>query len=119
YTTPEGNPLKLAGGSPPQTDLWLDAGTLARYDVVLLPCEGGEYRKPDAGIQNLVDYSTAGGRLFVTHYSYVWTAFNPPFNTVANWVPDPSQVHNPPHPFTRLLDTSFPQSVAFPDRPSN
>jgi hypothetical protein len=123
YTTPEGRPLQLAGGNPPQTNLWLDAGTLAQYDVVLLPCEGGEYRKPDAGIQNLVNYTAAGGRLFVTHYSYVWTAFNPPFNQVANWVPDPGQCCNPTSsdsiPFMATVDTSFPKGVAFQDWLSN
>jgi hypothetical protein len=124
YVTPEGNPLQLSdGGSPPAANLWSDAGTLAQYDVVLLPCEGGEYRKPDAGIQNLVNYTTAGGRLFVTHYSYVWTAFNPPFNSVANWVPDPGQCCNPTTsdntPFLATVDTSFPKGVAFQDWLSN
>jgi len=121
YVTPQGNPppLQLVGGSPPAASLWSDAGTLAQYDVVLLPCEGSEYRKPDAGIQNLGDYTAAGGRLFVTHYSYVWTAFNAPFNTVANWVPDPSQLHNPPDPFSGIVDTSFPKGLAFQDWLSN
>jgi len=121
YVTPQGNPppLQLDGGSPPATSLWLDAGTLSQYDVVLLPCEGSEYRKPDAGISNLVDYTAAGGRLFVTHYSYVWTAFDAPFNQVANWVPDPSQQHNPPDPFSALIDTTFPKGVAFQDWLSN
>ena len=116
YVTPQGSPppLRLVdGGSAPTADLWDAGSTLANYDVVLLPCEGSEYRKPAGGIQNLVDYTTAGGRLFVTHYSYVWTAFDAPFNTVANWVPDPSQVHNPPNPFSGILDTSFPKGLAF------
>ena len=119
YVTPQGNPLHLDGGSPPATDLWLNPGTLSNYDVVLLPCEGSEYRKPDAGIQNLVDYTAVGGRLFVTHYSYVWTAFNPPFNQVANWVPDPQQNFNPPDPFQALIDTTFPKGAAFQDWLSN
>ena len=122
YVTPQGSPppLQLSdGGSPPATSLWSDPATLSRYDVILLPCEGAEYRKPDAGIQNLVDYTAEGGRLFVTHYSYVWTAFNPPFNSVANWVPDPAQNHNPPDPFSGLIDTSFPKGIAFQDWLSN
>jgi hypothetical protein len=125
YVTPQGSPapLQLPGGSPPATSLWGDTATLANYDVVLLPCEGSEYRKPDAGIANLVSYTGVGGRLFVTHYSYVWTAFNAPFNTVANWVPDAPQNHNPgtppgsPTPF--LIDSSFPKGLAFQDWLSN
>jgi hypothetical protein len=121
YVTPQGNPppLRLDGGSAPAADLWDAGSTLAQYDVVLLPCEGSEYRKPAGGIQNLVGYTAAGGRLFVTHYSYVWTAFDAPFNGVANWVPDPSQLHNPPDPFSGLLDTSFPKGLAFQDWLSN
>jgi hypothetical protein len=121
FVTPQGNPapLRLDGGSPPAASLWGDIPTLSQYDVVLLPCEGSEFRKPDAGIGNLVAYTGAGGRLFVTHYSYVWTAFDAPFNTVANWVPDPSQIHNPPDPFTGLIDTTFPKGVAFKDWLSN
>ena len=55
----------------------------------------------------------------MTHYSYVWTAFNPPFNAVANWVPDPAQNNNPPDPFSGLIDTTFPKGVAFQDWLSN
>ena len=121
YVTPQGSPppLQLPGGSPPAANLWSDAGTLNQYDVVLLPCEGSEYRKPAQAIQNLVNYTSAGGRLFVTHYSYVWTAFDPPFNTVANWVPDAPQAHDPPDPFSGILDTSFPKGLAFQDWLSN
>ena len=119
YTTPEGNPLQLAGGVPQASTLWGDTGTLSQYDVVLLPCEGGEYRKPDAGISNLVSYTGVGGRLFITHYSYVWTAFNAPFNTVAAWAPDKNQAHNPPDPFNTTIDTSFPKGQAFQDWLSN
>ncbi len=117
YVTPNGSPppLRLDGGSPPDTSLWSTAGTLANYDVVLLPCEGSEYRKPAQGIQNLVNYTATGGRLFVTHYSYVWTAFDAPFNSTANWVPDPAQNTNPPDPFNGTVDTSFPKGVAFQD----
>jgi len=119
YVTPEGSPLSPAGGAPPDTSLWTSAGTLGKYDVVLLPCEGGEYRKPDAGIQNLVNYTGVGGRLFITHYSYVWTSFQAPFNGVANWSPDAPQCHNPPDPFNTTIDTSFPKGIAFQDWLSN
>jgi hypothetical protein len=117
YVTPESSsgtpPMQLPGGSPPASSLWSDLNTLERYDVVLLPCEGGEYRKPDAGLGNLVDYTSSGGRLFVTHYSYVWTAFTEPFSSTASWVPDPAQSHNPPDPFQGLVDTTFPKGAAF------
>jgi hypothetical protein len=38
------------------------------------------------GLQNLVDYTSAGGRAFVTHYSWVWVApSRTKFPPVANW----------------------------------
>lgn len=98
---------------PAASTLWSDAGTLAKYDVVLLPCEGGENRKPDAGLQNAINYANAGGRLFVTHYSYVWTAFPQPFAQAADWAPDKNQDHNPPNPFGTSVDQSFPKGQAF------
>jgi hypothetical protein len=112
-------PMQLDGGSPADSTLWSDPNNLKQYDVVLLPCEGGEYRKPDAGIGNLVDYTSQGGRLFVTHYSYVWTAFNAPFNQTADWVPDKGQVSDPPNPFSTTVDTSFPKGAAFAQWLSN
>ena len=58
-----------AGGVDPETDvappasaLWSDAGTLGKYDVVMLPCEGSEIKKPAGGLQNIVDYTSQGGR---------------------------------------------------------
>ena len=55
----------------------------------------------------------------MTHYSYMWTAFNPPFDAVTNWVPDPSQLHNPPTYFSATIDTTFPKGIAFQDWLSN
>ena len=117
YVTPQGSPppLRPRRRQPPRVrSLVRLPATLANYDVVLLPCEGSEYRKPAPGIQNLVNYTGAGGRLFVTHYSYVWTAFDAPFNSVANWVPDPSQIHNPPDPFSGHRRHDVPQGRGLP-----
>jgi hypothetical protein len=105
--------LQLDGGSPPASALWGDAGTLTQYDVVLLPCEGSEFRKTQPEIDNLTAYTSAGGRLFLTHYSYVWAAFSAPFNTVADWIPDTGQKHNPQDPFDLTTNTSFPKGQSF------
>ena len=54
----------MSGGSPPAVTLWSDAGTLKKYDMVLLACECNESpeEKPAAALQALFDYTTAGGR---------------------------------------------------------
>lgn len=67
---------------------------LANYDVVLLPCEGVALDKqknvsgstrvpytsklPSSGVdpyKNVITYANTGGRLFFTHYSYVWLQY--------------------------------------------
>src|SRR6266849_173701 len=75
--------------APRASALWSDAGTLMNYDVVLLPCEGAENRKPANAAQNIVNYTSAGGRMFTTHYGYTWLAFpeNNPFPSTGVWQP--------------------------------
>ena len=51
---------------------------LMSYDVVLLPCEGGNDDKQTTGntpYQNLINYADAGGRAFATHFSYTWLQY--------------------------------------------
>jgi hypothetical protein len=108
-------------GAPAGNTLWSDAGTLMNYDVVLLPCEGMEdHNIPASAKQNIIDYTSAGGRVFTTHYGYVWIAGGPnfppapdPFPTTGDWRPDPNQTDNPPDPFTVTVDQSFPKGSAF------
>src|SRR5262249_37974307 len=113
YYVSNGKPM--ATPTPDAGNLWTDAGTLMNYDVVLLPCEGAP-NPHAAGTQNIINYTSAGGRVFTTHYGYVWIAapFAPnPFPLTGDWQPDPSQTHNPPSPFTVNVDQSFPKGAAF------
>ena len=62
----------ISGNTPDGTMLYGGSGaTLLRYDVVMLPCEGGEFDQ-SAGTANIANYVNAGGRVFTTHYSYDW-----------------------------------------------
>ena len=112
--------LKNDAGFLDVTSLIGSETTLDKYDVVLLPCIGGEKfgNNPNATqqgwTQNLIDYTADGGRLFTTHYGYVWMAYaQQPFPSTANWTPDPAQNHNPPDPFTVNVNQSFPKGDAF------
>ena len=118
--TNNGGGLRNDAGYLDVTGLVGSSTTLGRYDVVLLPCIGGEKfdstpTTTERGwTQNLINYTTAGGRLFTTHYGYVWMAYgNQPFPSTANWTPDPGQTHNPPNPFTVNVNRSFPKGDAF------
>jgi len=101
------------GTTPDASNLWggtgVDGGTgtngqpgLSSYDMVLLPCPGDSpsggtnpstagqppsRAATDApGYPNLLNYTTAGGRAFITHSSWKFIApSRSPFPATANW----------------------------------
>jgi hypothetical protein len=50
---------------------------LATYDLAIFACEGAAVTRPGASAKNLVDYTTAGGRLFLGHLDNNWFAAAP------------------------------------------
>ena len=76
---------KIDAATPTADSLMGDADTLNSYDVLMLPCEGGEHTEMAGQLANLVSYANAGGRVYGSHFAYEWFWHNPPFNTVANW----------------------------------
>ena len=76
--------------TPSETALTGGTGSeLNNYDMVMFPCQGGQYAQASSPLTNLVNYADAGGRIFTTHYSYVYLDPNSPmfaqFAPVANW----------------------------------
>ena len=71
--------------TPSEGTLMANPATLSQYDVLMLPCQGGQYIQPAAQLANFINFANAGGRVYSSHYSYVWMYNNPPFNGVANW----------------------------------
>ena len=107
------NGLAPGSGAPPASTLWTTPAALDAYDIVLFPCEGEATTKPLEAMQNVIDYTTAGGRVFATHYSYVWIDGAPqPFPSTADWNPDQAF---PADPLTGLVDTSFAKGKAMAD----
>ena len=93
------------------TDLWSSAESLKRYDVVLLACEGTQDPddKPPSALQAMFDYTSAGGRVFASHWHNYWLSGGPaPFPTTGTFVNDPDL----DDPFTALIDESFPKGKA-------
>ncbi|MHB8875040.1 MAG: hypothetical protein ACYC8T_15250 [Myxococcaceae bacterium] len=107
------NGKNMSPPAPGGSTLYSDLNVLKKYDVVMLPCEGGEYAKPQPATQNVIDYANAGGRVFATHFSYVWVeGAQAPFPGTGVWnIGEP----NPPSPTTYLLDTTFPKGNSFAD----
>ncbi len=101
--------------APAASTLWSNAATLRQYDVVMLPCEGSERVKSNTATQNLIDYTSAGGRVFATHFSYVWIQrAQAPFPTVATWgIGGPNPTAADTTPFEATIDQSFPKGQAF------
>ena len=75
----------IDANTPTQGTLMSDLSRLEKYDVLMLPCEGGEYKQQADSLSNLVRYADKGGRVYASHFSYVWMYQNAPFNTVVNW----------------------------------
>jgi len=105
----------LGPGTEPASSLYEDLEKLKHYDLVMLPCESRELPKSEAAIANLTEYANLGGRVFATHYSYVWLDRTAPFSTTALW-----QHHDPmnepmPDPVMATVDRSFPKGAALAD----
>jgi len=85
----------IDSATPTQASLMENASTLNQYDVLMLPCQGtpaGNYVAGALGqteLANFIAFANAGGRVYSSHYSYIWMYQNGVFNGVANW--DPGQ----------------------------
>lgn len=112
-------------GAPWGYELWSDAATLARYDMVLLPCNSrpeylyaGDAEDPAVSVAArgaLATYASSGGRVFATDLSYSWiTGEGSPFQQTAQWIPDPeySDAHET---LETSIDTTFPKGQALSD----
>ena len=104
--------------------LWDSTADLLPYDIILLSCEGNPTSSVTAtSQQNLVDYTTAGGRVFASHYQYAWLHTGPfGADPLADWTtPDGGAgaapdggllaIGPPNHAYGTIL-TSFPKGKA-------
>jgi len=90
---------------------WDSVADLMKYDLVLHSCEGTENptNKSTAARQAFLDYTSAGGRAFLSHWHNYWIEHGPsPLPTVATF----DHQADLPDPFTAQLDTSFPKGDA-------
>jgi hypothetical protein len=84
----DGNGSNAGSGTPNEGTLVPTTATtspLNNYDEVLFPCWGSEVIKNSNQLSNLLNYTSAGGRVFATHYSYTWLFQNGSFAGTASW----------------------------------
>jgi hypothetical protein len=84
--------------SPPGPDatqaLWASEAQLQPYDMVLLSCEGTD-QGVGANQSALFDYANAGGRVFASHFHYVWFDSGPfASQDLGSWTPGSNSIGN-------------------------
>jgi hypothetical protein len=112
-TSPTTNvPAPAPTGTPDAPTLWSDPKKLANYDMVMLSCECAEHveTKPDAARAALYDFTQAGGRVFASHYHYVW-AQTGALSGTAQWLGGSSSNASSAPPYQ--VDQTFPKGKAF------
>jgi hypothetical protein len=86
---------EISASTPSETVLMGTPATLDGYDMVMFPCQGSTTAQTTGNIDNLLGYTSAGGRVFATHDSRYWintteTVATGPnagatYSGVANW----------------------------------
>lgn len=76
----------------PRTDAALtnSQANLDRYDAVVFGCAGSANTRSTARLNRVRAYADKGGRVFGTHYEYVYLNTNAPWNATAAWSPNAS-----------------------------
>jgi hypothetical protein len=89
--------------TPSQATLVESPAAWDKYDQVLFACEGMQTNETAAALQNFVDYTSKGGRVLATHFSYTWLYQNGAFATAGSWQVNQSP---PPSPLIANIDTA-------------
>lgn len=81
FTNPDGNGrvriyqdngALIDGSTPAASTLYGSQAELDKHDMVLFECVGGRQSKSQANQDRVRAYADKGGRVFATHFSYVW-----------------------------------------------
>lgn len=95
------NGASIDPSTPAASTLFGSASELAKYDMSLFECVGERDPKQAADQQRVMSYANAGGRVFATHFSYVWLTNSDgtagsntapkPWSQTASWLVDQGQ----------------------------
>jgi len=104
------NGASAGGGTTAASTLYGSLAELSKHDMVLFSCVGAQVDKTAAQQKNVIDYTNLGGRVFATHFSYVWLYNDAPFSGTAGWKINQA---TPTDPLLTTIDTTFPKGIAF------
>jgi len=87
---PGTNAIGDGANAHPGVDLYGSPTELNKYDLALFGCEGRPINRDAQHVQNMINYTNAGGRLFATHFHYKWldndgNGNTPAWSSTANW----------------------------------
>jgi hypothetical protein len=84
------NGQKFTTGTTPAASTLFDSlAEMKKYDMIILDCVGFESTKSLTQRANMEAYTNAGGRIFASHFAYVWLygwALDPNNNAVASTI---------------------------------
>ncbi len=104
---------EIDANTPYEPALMQNTATLNSYDLVVFACQGtnSDPVVTPSTQTNLIDYADIGGRVFGTHYAYVWLDNDAPFSGTALW--DPLQT--PPTGTSANINTNFADGKTLAD----
>jgi hypothetical protein len=101
----------ISASTPSETTLTGNPALLNSYDMAMFPCQGAEYIQPSDALGNLVNYANNGGRLYTTHFSYVYldpdSPYDAQFPPAVMWDPDQPSPGSQPNTGIATLNTDF------------
>lgn len=96
-----------APGSPqPAASLWGNLDELKKFDMVINSCEGAEHQENKTAPDLMRQYADLGGRVFGSHFHYVWSkVLIPEWQSAATWASGSSSAPD-------FVDTTHPKGMA-------
>ncbi len=110
------NGAMISSGSAKASTLYGSQTELDKYDAVIFGCVASEVSKSNNSLTRVLNYANKGGRIFATHYSYVWLRSNTTWGSTADrWAPETQgwNSRTAPGSLSAVVDTSFPKGVLF------
>ncbi len=104
---------EIDSATPYEANLMQVPATLNSYDLVVFACQGTDIDPivTTTTQTNLINYANIGGRVFGTHYAYVWLDNDPPFSSTALWQP----LGPNPNGTSAAINTNFAEGKTLAD----